>query len=59
MVNLCIDSLFLIDIFVSFISAYYDDDFVLRDNISTIASHYMKGWFIIDLLAILPLELIF
>ena len=57
-VNWIIDGLFLIDIIVSFNAATYDDDFELIGDRKTIMKNYFFGWFAIDLISILPLELI-
>ena len=51
-----IDFLFGIDIFVIFNSAYYNDDSEIVDDRKQIACSYLKGWFIIDLLAIIPFD---
>ena len=51
-----IDILFLIDILVIFNTAYYNEDSEIIDNRKEIASDYLKGWFIIDLLAIIPFD---
>ena len=50
------DCLFLGDIFVNFISAYEEDEMVEIDDRKLIALNYLKGWFIIDVVAIFPLE---
>ena len=52
--NYCIDFLFLIDMIFTFMSAYHTDDFELIDDHKTIAISYLSGWFLIDLLAIIP-----
>lgn len=57
-INYTIDILFLIDIFVNFNTAIYDDDMEVIEDRGTIARNYLSGWFIIDLVAILPLDLI-
>ena len=54
--NLVINILFGIDIIVIFFTAFYNDDFVLIDDLSLIAKQYLKGWFLLDLLAIFPFE---
>ena len=51
-----IDFLFLIDIIVIFNSAFYDADVELVDNRKDIAIFYIQGWFIVDLLAIIPFD---
>ena len=53
-----IDGLFLLDIFISFFSATQNTEFKTIDSRKKIAKNYLKGWFVVDLLAILPLELI-
>ena len=52
-----IDIIFLIDIFVVFFSAFYDEDFKIVDDLSVISSYYLRGWFIIDLTAIIPFDI--
>ena len=46
-----IDALFFVDIFVNFVSAYYDENHNLITDNKEIAKKYLKGWFLIDLLA--------
>ena len=53
-----IDALFGIDIVLTFFSVYTDEDFVMIEERKEIACTYLKGWFIIDLVAILPLNLL-
>ena len=58
-INYTIDTLFAIDIIVIFQSCHYDDEFVIVENRWMIAKEYLKSWFIIDLVAILPFDVIF
>ena len=58
LINYAIDFAFLVDIFMSFNTAYYDKDFKIVDNRFVIAYQYAKGWFLIDLLSIFPFELV-
>jgi hypothetical protein len=51
-----IDSLFFIDIMIIFNSAYYNEDSEIIDDRKEIANSYLRGWFIIDLLAIIPFD---
>ena len=53
-----IDVSFLIDIFVTFNTAFYDHDNDMIDNRHTIASSYLFGWFTIDLVAIIPFDIL-
>jgi hypothetical protein len=55
--NTVVDLLFLMDIFIIFNSAYFDDDFKLIQNRKTICAQYLKGWFIIDAIAIFPFQI--
>jgi len=55
--NGIIDSLFLIDIFINFNSAYVNPDLDMVDDRKTIVIDYLQGWFFIDLLAIMPFEI--
>ena len=56
--NAVIDIMFLIDIFLCFNTAYYDEDFVTIDSRCTIAKTYLTGWFFIDVMAIFPFDLV-
>ena len=58
MFSFIVDLLFLIDIFVIFNSAYYSDDMDMVDNRWVIGKAYLTGWFTVDVLAILPFDLI-
>jgi len=53
-----IDILFLIDIIIIMNSVYYDNDYNLVDDRKMIALTYLKGWFLIDIMAILPFDMI-
>ena len=50
------DLLFLLDIIVVFQTAYYDEDVELIDDRKQIAKTYLRGWFTVDLLAIIPFD---
>lgn len=55
-VNAMVDIFFLLDIFVSFMTAIYDDDFELIEDRTIIAQTYLKGWFFIDVISIMPFD---
>ena len=55
-VNIAVDLMFAIDIVLSFLTAYYTDEYELVDNRCKIAKNYLTSWFIIDFLAIIPFE---
>lgn len=57
--NYMVDFLFLIDIIVIFNTALQDEDGEIIEDRYKIASTYLKGWFLIDLIAIIPFELMF
>jgi hypothetical protein len=50
--------MFAIDTVLIFNTAFYDDNWELIDSRKLIAITYMKGWFLIDILAIVPFDLI-
>ena len=54
--NSIIDSLFFVDILVIFNTAYYDEDMKTVDSRPEIFCTYAKGWFSIDLIAIIPFD---
>ena len=51
-----IDALFFIDIIINFNTAFYNEVHDVIDKRYEIAAKYLKGWFLIDFLAILPFE---
>ena len=53
-----IDTLFMMDIIVIFNTAYYDEYLQIIDNRKLIVKQYLTGWFTIDILAIIPFNLI-
>jgi len=54
-----IDLCFLVDIFVIFFSAYHDEEVGIVDSRSEINKNYLKGWFMIDVLTIIPFDTVF
>ena len=57
--ELFFDFNFLVDIFVNFTSCIYMNEVDLIDDPKFIACSYLKGWFIVDFVSILPVDLIF
>ena len=62
-----VDTVFLVDILLNFFFAYHDDEYNLIDdrkvavhlfNVQTISKEYLKSWFFIDLVSILPINLL-
>ena len=58
-VNIIVDSLFLVDMIIIFNSAYVGIDLSFVDDRCLIARNYLQGWFWIDLVSILPFNLFF
>jgi hypothetical protein len=54
--NTVMDLMFLVDILVCFFSAYDIDDEIIDDR-KRIAINYLTGWFLVDTLAIFPVNL--
>ena len=53
-----ISCVFLVDLILTFFTAVYVNAALVKDP-KNVAQRYLKRWFIIDLLAVLPLDLIF
>lgn len=54
-----INFFFLVDIIVTFYSAYYNSKFILIDKWTTIACNYIRTWLIVDIISIVPFNFIF
>ena len=52
-----IDFMFLVDIIIIFNTGIYDDYLRIIESRKLIAKKYLKGWFTIDLVAIVPFDL--
>lgn len=51
--------LFVIDMILRFFTAYIDDSSLeLKDSKMDIAKDYLKGWFFVDLVSVIPFDLI-
>ena len=50
------DVLFMIDVFLSCITTYINNDGVVISEIPHILGHYLKSWFIVDLISAIPWE---
>ena len=57
--NNFIDVTYIIDFIISFFVAYYDFDEKLVFEYNLIVKHYLRTWFLIDLLSAIPLQTIF
>lgn len=58
-IDLVVDVMFIVDIFINFRTTFIDDQKgeVVSDP-AKIAKHYLKGWFVIDVLAAIPFDLL-
>ena len=52
------DAFFFLDILIIFNTAYYNDNMKLIDNKSKIAKNYLFRWFFIDVISIIPFDLV-
>ncbi|KAI0980017.1 hypothetical protein GJ496_005538 [Pomphorhynchus laevis] len=57
-IDIIVDITFIIDIFINFRTTFVNSNDELVVKPSKIALHYLKGWFIIDLIAAIPFDVI-
>ena len=55
--NYVIDGLFFLDMIIIFNSAFFNDSLELVNERCEVVKTYLRGWFGIDLIAILPFDL--
>jgi hypothetical protein len=53
-IELAIDSLFIVDIVVNFISAYEDKEKNVEFRLTKIAYSYITSWFLLDIVSCIP-----
>jgi hypothetical protein len=58
-INGFVDICFLLDIIIIFNKTIFDDNFQIVINRKIIAMEYIKGWFFVDILAIIPFDMFF
>ena len=58
-INYYVDICFALDIILIFNSAYFDENYRLVQSRKRIAKEYVRSWFFIDLVAIIPFDLLF
>lgn len=51
-----VDMLYWIDIVVNMFSAYFNEEGILIDDFKIIVNGYLRGWFLIDIIACLPFQ---
>ncbi|XP_061564158.1 potassium voltage-gated channel subfamily H member 6 [Cololabis saira] len=56
--DLMVDVLFIVDIVINLRTTYVDPNDEVVTQPSRIAKHYLKGWFLIDLMAAVPFDLL-
>lgn len=56
-VDTIVDILFISDLFINFLLAYEKRDGSPETRISKIGAKYLRGWFIVDFIACIPVDL--
>ncbi|XP_006867092.1 PREDICTED: potassium voltage-gated channel subfamily H member 7 [Chrysochloris asiatica] len=57
-VDLIVDIMFIIDILINFRTTYVNQNEEVVSDPTKIAIHYFKGWFLIDMVAAIPFDLL-
>ncbi|GAB6022769.1 hypothetical protein CHUAL_006863 [Chamberlinius hualienensis] len=57
-IDLLVDVMFIIDILINFRTTYVNSNDEVISHPGKIAVHYLKGWFIIDVVAAIPFDLL-
>ncbi|KAM9306049.1 voltage-gated inwardly rectifying potassium channel KCNH2 [Gastrophryne carolinensis] len=57
-VDLMVDIMFIIDILINFRTTYVNSNEEVVSHPAKIAIHYFKGWFLIDMVAAIPFDLL-
>lgn len=55
-VELFIDVVFCLDVFLNFFTAYYEAEGILQTNPRAIARRYLRSWFFLDLVSSIPIS---
>ncbi|KAL0966130.1 hypothetical protein UPYG_G00291270 [Umbra pygmaea] len=58
MVDLIVDIMFIVDIVINFRTTYVNTNDEVVSQSQRIAVHYFKGWFLIDMVAAIPFDLL-
>jgi hypothetical protein len=56
--DIILNIFFLIDMILLFFTAYVNEELDIIDTKREIALEYLKGWFIIDFISILPFDMV-
>ncbi|XP_067391776.1 potassium voltage-gated channel subfamily H member 2 isoform X3 [Emydura macquarii macquarii] len=57
-VDLLVDIMFIVDILINFRTTYVNSNEEVVSHPARIATHYFKGWFLIDMVAAIPFDLL-
>ncbi|MEQ2186173.1 Potassium voltage-gated channel subfamily H member 7 [Goodea atripinnis] len=57
-VDLMVDIMFIVDILINFRTTYVNSNEEVVSHPAKIAIHYFKGWFLIDMVAAIPFDLL-
>jgi len=57
-VDLIVDIMFVVDILINFRTTYVNKNDEVVSHPGKIAVHYFKGWFLIDMIAAIPFDLL-
>lgn len=57
-VDLMVDIMFIVDILINFRTTYVNNNEEVVSHPANIAIHYFKGWFLIDMVAAIPFDLL-
>ncbi|KAM3865657.1 voltage-gated inwardly rectifying potassium channel KCNH2-like [Diretmus argenteus] len=57
-VDLIVDIMFIVDIIINFRTTYVNSNDEVVSHSARIAVHYFKGWFLIDMVAAIPFDLL-
>lgn len=58
MIELIVDIMFIVDILINFRTTYVNKNDEVVSHPGKIAVHYFKGWFLIDVVAAIPFDLL-
>uniref|UniRef100_A0A061QFY8 Putative voltage-gated potassium channel n=1 Tax=Cupiennius salei TaxID=6928 RepID=A0A061QFY8_CUPSA len=58
-IDLLVDVMFIIDILINFRTTYVNSNDEVVSHPGKIAVHYLRGWFVIDVVAAIPFDLLF
>lgn len=58
MIDLLVDAIFMIDVIINFRTTYVNKNDEVVSVPGQIAIHYFKGWFLIDMAAAIPFDLL-